>query len=90
MKKISNSVLHERPADDLGQVYNGDHHFFSEYAANLSNLLAASDWTNVLRLAKTLIDARKKQSKIFLCEIDSSNRHNRIRQCMDKFDSLMG
>lgn len=67
MKKISNSVLHERPSDDLGQVYNGDHHFFSEYAANLSNLLAASDWTNVLRLAKTLIDARKKQSKIFLC-----------------------
>ena len=48
-------------------VYCEQHSFFSTYAETLQEVLAVSDWTNVLALSTVLFQAREQRKKVFLC-----------------------
>ena len=48
-------------------VYCEQHSFFSSYAEQLQEVLAVSDWTNVLALGTVLFQAWENRKKVFIC-----------------------
>ena len=56
------AVIENKPT-----IYCEQHSFFSSYAEKLQDVLAVSDWSNVLDLSNVLFVARERRKRVFIC-----------------------